>query len=71
MIGQYGPGVDGSLEFARQPPSALHKLASIFLIRGAKRGSGAYWGPKKDAKKESNKVRRRNWKREVRETPTE
>jgi len=34
---------------------------------GAKHGSGAYWGPKKDAKKESNKVRRRNWKREVRE----
>ncbi len=33
---------------------------------GAKHGSGAYWGPKKDAKKESNKVRRRNWKREVR-----
>ena len=34
---------------------------------GAKHGSGAYWGPKKDAKKESSKVRRRNWKREVRE----
>jgi hypothetical protein len=34
---------------------------------GAKHGSGAYWGPKQDAKKESNKVRRRNWKREVRE----
>jgi hypothetical protein len=37
---------------------------------GAKHGSVAYWGPKKDAKKESNKVRCRNWKREVRETPT-
>lgn len=32
---------------------------------GAKHGSGAYWGSKKDAKKESNKIRRRNWKREV------
>jgi hypothetical protein len=26
---------------------------------GAKHGEGAYWGPKKDAKKESNKARRR------------
>ena len=26
---------------------------------GAKHGSGAYWGPKQDAKKESNKLRRR------------
>jgi hypothetical protein len=25
---------------------------------GAKHGSGAYWGPKKDAKHESNKARR-------------
>ena len=33
---------------------------------GAKHGNGAYWGPKKDAKKESNKIRRRNGKREVR-----
>lgn len=33
---------------------------------GAKRGSGAYWGLKKDAKKESNKIRRRNAKRECR-----
>lgn len=32
---------------------------------GAKRGRGGYWGPKKDAKKESNKIRRRNWKRQV------
>ena len=29
---------------------------------GAKRGNGAYWGRKKDAKKESNKIRRRNAK---------
>ena len=28
---------------------------------GAKRGRGGYWGPKKDAKKESNKIRRRTW----------
>ena len=34
---------------------------------GAKHGSGAYWGPKQDAKKESNKVRRRNAKQEIRE----
>ncbi len=34
---------------------------------GAKHGNGAYWGPKKDAKKESNKIRRRNAKREVAE----
>jgi len=26
---------------------------------GAKKGEGAYWGPKKLAKKESNKIRRR------------
>ena len=32
---------------------------------GAKHGNGAYWGPKKDAKKESNKIRRRNWKKSV------
>lgn len=36
---------------------------------GAKHGNGAYWGPKNDAKKESNKVRRRNWKREVAQEP--
>ena len=36
---------------------------------GAKHGNGAYWGPKKDAKKESNKVRRRNWKKEARQEP--
>ena len=34
---------------------------------GAKRGRGAYWGPKRDAKKESNKIRRRSAKRETRE----
>jgi len=38
---------------------------------GAKYGSGAYWGPKRDAKKESNKVRRRNWNHKVREELTE
>ena len=32
---------------------------------GAKHGNGAYWGWKKDAKKESNKIRRRNAKREI------
>jgi hypothetical protein len=29
---------------------------------GAKHGRGAYWGPKKEAKKDSNKRRRRSWK---------
>jgi hypothetical protein len=29
---------------------------------GAKQGNGAYWGPKKEAKKESNKLRRHQWK---------
>lgn len=31
--------------------------------------NGVYWGPKKDAKKESHKVRRRNWKKEARQEP--
>jgi hypothetical protein len=34
---------------------------------GAKHGEGAYWGRKKDAKKESDKMRRRNSKQEIRE----
>jgi hypothetical protein len=29
---------------------------------GAKHSNGAYWGPKKEAKKESNKLRRRQGK---------
>jgi hypothetical protein len=29
---------------------------------GAKHGNGAYWGPKKVAKKMSKKIRRRTWK---------
>jgi hypothetical protein len=33
---------------------------------GAKRGSGGYWGPKQDAKRESNKRRRANDRVEVR-----
>ena len=33
---------------------------------GAKHGNGAYWGRKKDAKKESNKIRRRNAKEIIR-----
>lgn len=34
---------------------------------GSKRGHGAYWGCKTDAKRESNKVRRENAKRAVRQ----
>ena len=33
---------------------------------GAKHGCGAYYGPKWEAKKESNRIRRENWKREIR-----
>ena len=34
---------------------------------GPKRGRGAYWGFKCDAKKESNRIRRENAKREIRD----
>ena len=33
---------------------------------GPKRGNGAYWGCKGEAKKESNRIRRENRKREIR-----
>jgi len=33
---------------------------------GAKKGRGAYWGPKRDAKKESNRKRRESDKIEPR-----
>jgi (p)ppGpp synthase/HD superfamily hydrolase len=33
---------------------------------GAKHGNGAYWGYKCEAKQESNRIRRENWKREIR-----
>jgi hypothetical protein len=33
---------------------------------GSKRGNGAYWGYKWEAKKESNRIRRENAKREIR-----
>lgn len=32
---------------------------------GAKHGCGAYWGSKREAKKESSKARRRQGKREM------
>lgn len=34
---------------------------------GPKKGAGAYWGRKADAKRESNRVRRENAKRAVRQ----
>lgn len=34
---------------------------------GAKHGNGAYWGYKADAKKQSNKKRRSNDRKEVRD----
>jgi hypothetical protein len=34
---------------------------------GPKRGNGAYWGYKCEAKRESNRIRRENWKREIRD----
>ena len=37
---------------------------------GPKRGQGAYWGYKWEAKKESNRIRRENWKREIRDGAT-
>jgi len=33
--------------------------------KGGKRSNGAYWGYKRDAKKESNRARRTNWRREI------
>ncbi|MGA2268862.1 MAG: hypothetical protein ABSH44_10375 [Bryobacteraceae bacterium] len=38
---------------------------------GTKRGNGAYWGYKSEAKKESNRIRRENWKREIRDDTIE
>ena len=32
----------------------------------SKRGNGAYWGYKSEAKKESNRIPRENWKVEIR-----
>lgn len=32
---------------------------------GPKKGNGAYWGPKEDAKKESNRIRRRNARQSI------
>ena len=32
---------------------------------GPKKGRGAYWGPKRDAKKENAKLRRRNNKEKI------
>jgi len=33
---------------------------------GPKRGKGAYWGRKWEAKKESSRRRRKDWRREIR-----
>ncbi len=38
---------------------------------GPKRGNGAYWGYKWEAKKESNRIRRENAKREIRRAAAE
>lgn len=35
---------------------------------GPKRGRGAYWGYRWDAKKESSRIRREIWKRDIRTT---
>jgi hypothetical protein len=37
---------------------------------GAKHGNGAYWGYKWEAKKESNRIRRENAKRDIRDGAT-
>ena len=33
---------------------------------GAKRGNGAFWGYKWEAKKQSSRTRRKNWRYEIR-----
>lgn len=38
---------------------------------GPKKGSGAYWGRKADAKRESNKVRRENARLAIRQSLTD
>lgn len=38
---------------------------------GPKRGEGAYWGYKWEAKKESNRIRHENAKREIRDASNE
>jgi hypothetical protein len=38
---------------------------------GAKHGNGAYWGYQWEAKKESNRTRRENWKCEIRAATTD
>lgn len=38
---------------------------------GAKKGSGAYWGRKKDAKDESNKKRRNDNREQVKDSTAE
>lgn len=32
---------------------------------GPKRGQGAYWGSKWEAKRKSSRARRKNWQREI------
>jgi hypothetical protein len=36
---------------------------------GAKHGRGAYWGTKYEAKRESSRIRRRNWRLELKKAP--
>ena len=51
--------VRGVVEMAYQAKRTEHS--------GAKRGRGAYWGPKKDAKRESSRKRRENDRNESKE----
>ncbi len=34
---------------------------------GPKKGRGAFWGPKAEAKRKSSRLRRKNWQREIRQ----
>jgi hypothetical protein len=34
---------------------------------GPKHGKGAYWGPKREAKRKSSRARQKNWQREIRQ----
>jgi len=38
---------------------------------GPKRGQGAFWGPKRVAKKKSNRIRRENGKRDIRQASSD
>jgi hypothetical protein len=54
-------------------PDGLSRIIGVMAYprktehSGPKRGRGAYWGPKREAKRKSSRKRRENWRREIRE----